>query len=87
MEELVQSPILSHEGYILKEMSAYAEIEKIDLDREVSPTKLTSNWVGTAGFSGLDLNVSLSTIQVKLIFYCSAYFILFSCNVGCCFLL
>jgi hypothetical protein len=81
-EELVQSPDLSHEGYILKEMSAYAEIEKIDLDREVSPMKPTSDWVGTAGFSGLDVALSLSTIQVKVDFSFNlcAYFTFVPCN-------
>lgn len=82
VEELVQSPILFYEGYILKEASAYAEIEKIGLDREVSPAKLTSDWVGTAGFSGLDLAVSLSTIQVKidLSFIVLDILFYFSCN-------
>ncbi|KAJ4788105.1 hypothetical protein LUZ62_039351 [Rhynchospora pubera] len=65
-EELVQLPVVSHEGYILKDMSAYAEVERIDLDREACPSKVTSDWVGTAGFSGLDLAFSLSTIQMLL---------------------
>ncbi|KAL6622548.1 hypothetical protein ACP70R_032427 [Stipagrostis hirtigluma subsp. patula] len=54
----------SQENYVLKHFSTYLTIEKKNLDRDSSLMRLSGDWYGSGSVSGLELVVSLSSMEM-----------------------